>query len=139
MFATPQEAEEAFYQAFARANLDAMMAVWDESESNECIHPRGERIRGSVAIAESWRQIFAAAPRMRIRIEGQNYTQTATLAVHVVTEIIDVDDPESQPAQVTASNVYQLTDSGWRLTLHHASPATPRPPPPRHSREQVLH
>ena len=28
MFATPDEAEHAFYTAFADGNLEAMMAVW---------------------------------------------------------------------------------------------------------------
>jgi hypothetical protein len=24
-----------------------------------------------------------------------------------------------------ATNIYRLTDTGWRMVLHHASPATP--------------
>jgi len=97
MFATPQEAEEAFYQAFTRTDLDAMMAVWDDNDAIECIHPRGERLRGTAAVEESWRQIFSASPRVRIGIEEQTYTQSSNLAVHVVTEIIPLlcrdDDP----------------------------------------------
>lgn len=139
MFATPQEAEEAFYQAFTRADLTAMMAVWDDNDAVECVHPRGERLRGLAAVGESWRQIFAAQPRMHIDIAEQSYTQSANLAVHVVTEIIDVDDPDVQTARVIATNVFQLTSSGWRLILHHGSPAKAVPRPTAGSGKRKLH
>ena len=32
LFPTPDDAENAFYDAFERANLTAMMAVWAESD-----------------------------------------------------------------------------------------------------------
>lgn len=139
MFATPQEAEEAFYRAFAHADLDAMMAVWNDTDAVECIHPRGERLRGLAAVGESWRQIFAAAPRVRIGIEEQSYTQSANLAVHVVTEVIDVADPDAQTARVIATNVFQLTHGGWRLILHHGSPATVTQPLASASAKSKLH
>jgi ketosteroid isomerase-like protein len=139
MFATPQEAEEAFYQAFTRTDLDAMMAVWDDNDAIECIHPRGERLRGTAAVEESWRQIFSASPRVRIGIEEQTYTQSSNLAVHVVTEIIDVEDPDSRTARVVATNVFQLTRSGWRLILHHGSPATAPARPRSDSGKTKLH
>ena len=39
MFATPDEAETAFYTAFANANPEAMMTVWLASDSVICVHP----------------------------------------------------------------------------------------------------
>ena len=60
-FATPQEAEDAFYRAFAVADVDAMMAVWAEDDAVTCIHPAGPRLDGRPAIRHSWQAIFHQA------------------------------------------------------------------------------
>ncbi len=65
-FATPQDAEAAFYDALERADLDAMMAIWAEDEEVLCTHPNGERIAGFAAVRESWRQIFASGQRASV-------------------------------------------------------------------------
>ena len=46
-YATAEDAEEAFYEAIARADLDALMAVWSEDEDIVCIHPTGQRMDGT--------------------------------------------------------------------------------------------
>ncbi len=61
LFATPDEAESAFYDAFERANVSAMMAVWAESDDVVCVHPQGPRLVGFEAVRESWMQIFASS------------------------------------------------------------------------------
>jgi hypothetical protein len=44
--------------------------------------------------------------------------------VHTLTEIVRVQTAEgSQLGHVLASNVYLHTPLGWRMVLHHASPA----------------
>ena len=53
MFATPDEAETAFYTAFANTDLDAMMLVWLDSDAVTCIHPVGPRISGHQAVRAS--------------------------------------------------------------------------------------
>ena len=40
-FATPQEAEAAFYAALLKRDVEAMMAVWAEDAHIACIHPLG--------------------------------------------------------------------------------------------------
>ena len=45
-FPTSQDAENAFYDALERADLDAMMAVWAEDEEIVCVHPTGPRLAG---------------------------------------------------------------------------------------------
>jgi ketosteroid isomerase-like protein len=41
LFATADDAERAFYEALAKSDLDAMMAVWSEDEETVCILPGG--------------------------------------------------------------------------------------------------
>lgn len=126
-FATAQEAETAFYDAFRRRDATAMGALWLEADYVECVHPMGERLRGFAAIMANWRQMFAAEQTMEFEFDDVHYTQSGSLSIHTLTEHITV--PDSDPpvrARMLATNIYQLTASGWRLILHHASPL-PRP------------
>lgn len=122
VYSTPQEAEFAFYQAFERADLEAMMGVWAEDESIVCVHPMGPSLRGRHAVEDSWRQILNGDSEMRFRIEDAQYTQDALLSIHCVHENIDHGPGLQQHALVIATNVYRRTDNGWRMVLHHASP-----------------
>ena len=121
-FATPQEAEAAFYAALLKRDVEAMMAVWAEDAHIACIHPLGALSIGRAAIRESWVSIFRHSPSMKFTIKKRSHTRGGALAVHVVEEHIRVgDEPPRSP--ILATNAYRLTDAGWRMLLHHASPA----------------
>lgn len=122
MFATPDEAETAFYTAFANTDLEAMMAVWLDSDVIACVHPVGPRVSGHEAVRGSWAGIFSNSGNLKFRLGEVHRTQDGLLSVHVLHEYITVPgDPAERPPAV-ATNVYQLTDKGWRMILHHASP-----------------
>lgn len=134
VFATPQDAERAFYRAFERADLAGMMAVWAEDEDISCVHPGGPRHAGVVEVRDAWQQIFAHGPRLRFRLVGSRVFAGRMLSIHTVYEHATVAG-DSRPANpVLATNIYLLTDRGWRMLMHHASPlapeAVPQEPPP---------
>lgn len=135
-FATPEAAEAAFYDAFERADLGAMMSVWADDESIVCIHPMGPRLLGRHAVENSWRGILAGGPSMRFHITDLHATHHALVAVRCVHENILHGAQFSQRSVMIATNIYQLTDHGWRIILHHASPSLAGPPaspePPGH-------
>ncbi len=133
-FTTPQDAETAFYAAFEKADLQAMMAVWADDDSIVCIHPLGRTLVGRRAIEQSWHSIFRRAPNMRFRVDPQQRTQNATLALHTVHENIELVDQRQPASTVIATNVYRLTTNGWYMIIHHASPG-----PPAAEREATLH
>jgi len=104
IFPAAQDAENAFYEALERCDLDGMMAVWAEDEDIVCIHPTGARLTGQDEVRSGWARIFAGGrPR----------------------------------PPVIATNVYLRTPAGWRMIVHHASPApaqleaAPRDAPPK--------
>lgn len=125
IFPTPQDAEAAFYDAMEQASLDMLMLVWAEDEEIVCVHPGGPRLTGYAAIREAWRRIFEGSVRFRIRLSGTTAIHTPFTAVHTVIEHLSVRDDESQRAPVVATNVFVRGALGWRLVLHHASPAPP--------------
>lgn len=125
IFPTPQDAEAAFYEAIERGDLEALMRIWAEDEEIVCVHPGGPRLTGYASIRDTWRRIFDGGVKFRIRLSGQTAAQTPFSAVHTVIEHISVRADESQRAPVVATNVFVRGALGWRLVLHHASPAPP--------------
>lgn len=124
LYATPIEAEDAFYQAFSRCDLTTMMQVWLNADYAECIHPGSARLVGIAAIRYSWQQIFTQGEQLQFQIVRHHCTQTGNLAVHSVSEQIQsINAPTSNIAEIIATNIYELTTDGWRMILHHASPA----------------
>lgn len=122
-FAGPDEVEDAFYAAFEAADLDAMMRLWADDETISCVHPGGSRLVGHDEIRESWRQIFSGNMRLRFHLGERRTLTDDNLAVHSVQEEIEVSGQQNLRAVVAATNIYVLTDHGWRIWLHHASNA----------------
>ena len=144
-FPTAQDAENAFYEALERCDLEGMMAVWAEDDDIVCVHPAGPRLTGQDQIRESWARIFSAGARARLHITNQVAISGMMLAVHSVHENFTVGQPRGDaPAQsvpVVATNIYLRTAAGWRMIVHHASPApaaTPKPAP-RETPPKLLH
>jgi uncharacterized protein (TIGR02246 family) len=137
LFPTPEDAENAFYEAFERADLAAMMAVWAEDDDVVCVHPQGPRLIGFEAVRESWTQIFASGMQLRVRATEERRFLGQSLAVHAVVEILAAAGESESSPPVAATNVYVLTEAGWRMLVHHASPlpgpATEAPEPEPHT------
>lgn len=125
LFPTPDDAEAAFYDAFERGDLAAMMVVWAEGEDVVCVHPSGPRLTGFDAVRESWMQIFAANIKLAVRVTEARRLDGPSVAVRSVVESITVSGAQDPPQLVNATNVYVLTDAGWRIAMHHASPSEP--------------
>src|SRR5512143_616991 len=88
LFPTPEDAENAFYEAFERCDLAGMMAVWAEADDVVCVHPQGTRLVGFDAVRESWARIFAGAAPVRVRTLDVRRADGPTLAVHSLIEAI---------------------------------------------------
>lgn len=138
LFATPQDAEAAFYEAFMKHDLEAMMAVWGDDDEVYCVHPRGARITGVAQVRESWRQIFASGQSLRFQVRQQHVIQAMMVSVHSVYEqITAADDPRARGC-MAVTNIYTRTERGWRMVAHHASPA-PEVEEPAVRRSKTLH
>lgn len=122
VFTSPQEVEDAFYDAFSRADLEAMMAVWSEDEEVICIHPAGPRVVGLAAVRDAWRQVFAGDSRLHINITSKVVSAGTMMAIHCVLEHIHVDGDNELHAPIVATNVFMRGALGWRMVAHHASP-----------------
>ena len=140
-FTSPQEAEQAFYEAFQRADLDALMAVWAEDEEVFCIHPGGDRLIGLDKIRESFRQFFRSGATMRFQLRDAQQLRGGLLAVHSVYEYITPVGERRAASAVIATNVYANVGGGWRIVAHHGSsaPHAETKPPSEGAPSSLLH
>jgi len=122
-FPTPQDAETAFYEALEAGEVEAMMEVWAEDEEIVCVHPGGARLAGYDQVRESWAQIFSSGQKLKVQVSNQVVLSGMMLAIHSVHENILVQGESRARATVVATNVYLRTGNGWRMILHHGSPA----------------
>lgn len=137
LFASANEAEQAFYEALEKGDLPGLMRVWSDDDDVVCIHPNGIRHVGHVAVRQSWQDLLQAGT-MLIRPTHRHSLGGMMTAVHTVFEQI-LSVPMQAPSAdnlihgnatvrltvVVATNVYVKAASGWRLALHHAS-STPQ-------------
>lgn len=132
VYATPQDAEAAFYDAFTRGDLESMMSVWADDDDIYCVHPHGTRITGVADVRESWRQIFKSRQSLAFQLREQHHVHGMMVAVHSVYEHIEVEGEATARGATVATNIYLRTERGWRMVAHHASavPAS-APQPPR--------
>jgi ketosteroid isomerase-like protein len=138
LYATPQDAETAFYEAFVKRDLDAMMEVWADDDEVYCVHPQGPRITGVAQVRESWRQLFTGGQNLRFQVRQQQVIQAMMVSVHSVYEHITIVGEARARGCMVVTNVYTRTERGWRMIVHHASPAPTIEEPPV-QRDTTLH
>ncbi len=138
-FATPDEAEQAFYDALKHADALRMMQVWADDEDIACIHPGGMRAHGHRAVRESWQTVLANGPLV-IRPTRKVVLPSLSTVVHVLLEQVTVDTPDGPRLTVCyATNVYHKGRSGWHMVLHHASVAPNEAVSLDHDMPDILH
>ena len=138
-FPTAQDAEAAFYEALEKGDLEAMMEVWAEDEDVVCVHPTGPRLTGYEQVRESWAQIFKSGQRLKVHLTNHAVLSGMMLAVHSLHENITVGGESKPRPPVVTTNVYSRTATGWRMLVHHASPAPQGPVRAAGDGPKVLH
>jgi ketosteroid isomerase-like protein len=123
LFASPEECEQAFYDAMESADIDAVGEVWLDDDDVCCIHPGGARLVGGAAVRGSLAALLSNGP-VQIRTVSRKCFESPTLAVtNVIEEVVVVQGGSRQLVHVIATNAYTKTQAGWKMVLHHAAPA----------------
>jgi ketosteroid isomerase-like protein len=121
-FSSPEDCARAFYEAFARAEIDAVMATWAEDEDICCVHPAAAPLYGYAAVRAAWDSVFRNSPRMRIEPRDEHWAHTIGMATQTAIEWIYVGEEQQARGPVFVTNTYLRAPQGWRLLSHHASP-----------------
>ena len=127
-YTTPQDAEDAFYDALDEANLERMLAVWAESDDVCCLLPMHPLIRGRQNVTDLFTHMFSQGSGVSLAIRHLDWIESDDMAIHMVEETLQglpVDTPPQPPLYGT--NIYRKEGDGWRLVIHTNAPT----PPPR--------
>ena len=60
-FATPQDAEDAYYDAIEASDLAAMMQVWEDSDETLCLLPMQPLAQGRNQLLQTWKALLEGA------------------------------------------------------------------------------
>ena len=124
-FATPQDAEDAFYDAIDDRDRDRLRAVWEDSADIACLLPMQPMLHGS-DVHKAWAPLTEGDVRLEIQVRHIRWLEAGDLTTHYVEERVSFPGQPAQPP-VYATNVYRRGETGWRMILHQNSPT---PPPP---------
>lgn len=132
-FATPQDAEDAYYDALDSGDAEAMARVWEASEQIACLLPMSPLAVGA-AVQRLWQGILARGTRFDLQVRHLAWIEHDDLAIHLVEERSPGRAGQVLPP-IYGTNVYRRGADGWCLVLHQNSPTPPPPPgmPGRHA------
>jgi ketosteroid isomerase-like protein len=116
-------ANEAFYRAFEKKDIEAMSGVWSQGTGSLCIHPGRNTLRGWKEIQASWEQIFRNTKYIEIETEIIATEVRDNIAYVIVIEnLLQVIGGRRLQAQSMATNIFERMASSWYLVHHHGSP-----------------
>ena len=113
-------ANQAFYDAFEKRDLDAMSDVWERSERAICTHPGWPTLRGWGKIASSFFALFSGSNRLQFLLTNEHIEMVGSVAWVSVDENLLGDQGG---ATVAALNVFRYSPGldRWLVVAHHGS------------------
>ncbi|MEM6400636.1 MAG: nuclear transport factor 2 family protein [Cyanobacteria bacterium P01_D01_bin.116] len=116
-------ANEAFYRAFEKKDIEKMSEVWSQGTGSLCIHPGWNILRGWKQIHNYWVKIFDNTPYIEINRDIISIEIRENIAYIVLVEnVMQVIKGSRMEAQSLATNVFELLSGKWYMVHHHASP-----------------
>jgi len=116
-------ANEAFYRAFEKKDLDAMSIVWSQGTASLCIHPGRDVLRGWRDIRSSWDLIFRNTKYLEIETEIITTEVRGNIAYVILIEnLLQISSGRRLQAQSIATNIFERIADSWYLVHHHGSP-----------------
>ncbi|MDR0528377.1 MAG: nuclear transport factor 2 family protein [Zoogloeaceae bacterium] len=121
-FATPHDAEMAFYAAIRQRNLDALIAVWSDEEEVLCMHPGIPPLVSLDSIRKAWQEIFRRVNHIQLDVRHFAHWQGSLMSAHQLTEILRTRaGKEVRESTYRVTHLYIRGGHGWRLVCRHIS------------------
>lgn len=118
-----RKAQNTFYEALNRADIEMMEKVWVAGGRAKCIHPGWPAIKGWSSIKASWLTIFESGELASVETSDVTIDVGEKAAwVNCVEKLNHFVDGRVVVTLAQATNIFENTKDGWRMTLHHASP-----------------
>jgi ketosteroid isomerase-like protein len=115
---------ESFYRALEARAMDVMEGLWLHEGWVRCVHPGRDALVGWPAVRQSFAEIFAGTRLLHVTptsVDVMVYGEIGVIACVENVTLSSEDEMGMTAAQAT--NIFRLTDGGWRMMHHHASTA----------------
>ena len=117
-------ANATFYRALENFDIEAMDRLWVHDGWVRCVHPGWDALVGWPAVRASFEESFATTRWIRVTPTSIDVMVFGEIGVIACVENITAkDEDEVGVSAAQATNIFRLTDFGWRMMHHHASPA----------------
>ena len=126
IYSTPQDAEDAFYDALEEADFAKLSGVWADSEDVSCLLPMYPLVQGRTEVEQLFGKLLSPGQGVMLSVRHLNWIETGETAIHLVEESIQNPPPgQPKPPPFYAANIYCRVAEGWRLMVHLNSPTPP--------------
>lgn len=116
-------ANQAFYRALERKDIELMSTIWSQGIGVLCTHPGRKVLRGWKQVRSSWEAIFRNTNYIEIEIEVIATEVKGDIAYIVLVEnVFQVISGRRVQAQSIATNIFERMAQKWYLVNHHGSP-----------------
>jgi ketosteroid isomerase-like protein len=109
------EANERFYDAFTRGDVEAMEELWARDAPVACIHPGWGLLGDRQAVMDSWARILASDARPEVRCAHPIAWPRGDTAIVLCTEVL-------ADGELVATNIFVREDEAWKICHHQAGP-----------------
>lgn len=117
-------ANETFYHALENHLIEEMDALWLHEGWVRCVHPARDALVGWPAVRRSFEEIFSRKRWLHVTPTSIDVLVFGEIGVIACVENITTEsNDEMGMTAAQATNIFRLTDFGWRMMHHHASPA----------------
>jgi hypothetical protein len=117
-------ANATFYRALETLDIEAMERLWVHDGWVRCVHPGRDALVGWPSVRASFAEIFALTEWIRVTPTAIDVLVFGELGVIACVENVTAkNEHDVGVAAAQATNIFRLTDYGWRMMHHHASPA----------------
>ena len=122
------EANQSFYDAFNKNDIELMIGIWLNDSASQCIHPGWDVLTGFENIMSSWQKIFSSAHDLEIKLSHVDVTSSENLAWITCQEnLFSIVSSGVQLSKVHSTNLFKMVNGEWKMILHHASPVSGLP------------
>ncbi|MGB3513064.1 MAG: nuclear transport factor 2 family protein [Microcoleaceae cyanobacterium] len=116
-------ANQSFYRAFEKRDIEAMRSILSKGIGTVCIHPGRAAIRGFDNIHNSWDLIFKNTSYIEIDLEIITTEFSGDIAYVILVEnLMQVSGGRRIKAQSMATNIFERMGGNWYMIHHHGSP-----------------
>ena len=123
--ATVRLANEEFYRALTKMDIEAMDEVWSHDDGARCIHPGWDIIEGWEEIRQSWEVIFGNSADLQVTPSEVKIGLEGEMAWVSCLESITARGDDTDVTLARATNLFMKKSGAWKMILHHVSQVPP--------------